>query len=208
MKRPSTSSLAPAVLGSLKPLGEGRPVVRSRSHLVVAVVAMPMLVASMLGSMAAARTDAHRPRCTITGTNGEDHLRGTDGPDVICARGGADRVRAMGGDDVLVLGSGHDRFSAGPGDDRVLAGPGDDFGHGGGGNDRIFLQRGADIVEDWRGVDLLAGGIGDDGLCAYDGKPNAPGDRIRGGPGPDFVGADTADVVRSAKTVLYGGCWD
>lgn len=127
---------------------------------------------------------------------------------MICARGGAVRVRAMGGDDVLVLGPGHDRFSAGPGDDRVLAGPGDDFGSGGGGSDRIFLQRGADIVEDGRGVDLLVGGIGDDGLCAYDGRSNAPSDRIRGGPGPDFVGADVADVVRSARIVLFGGCWD
>jgi Ca2+-binding RTX toxin-like protein len=149
-----------------------------------------------------------RPGCTITGTNAENHLHGTDAPDVICARGGDDRVRGMGGDDVLFLGPGDDTFHGGPGDDRVLAGRGHDFGGGGPGDDRIFLQRGQDIAEDWRGVDLLVGGTGGDALCVYDVRPNAPRDRVRGGPGPDYAGANPGDVVRSAEIVFYGGCWD
>lgn len=149
-----------------------------------------------------------RPACTIRGTRGADRLRGTDGPDVICALGGDDRVRARDGDDVLVLGPGDDAFRAGPGDDLVLAGSGNDFGNGGGGDDRIFLRRGSDITEDWQGVDLVAGGAGDDAMCVYDHDPAAPSDRVRGGPGPDYVGADAGDVVRSVKIVFYGGCWD
>lgn len=182
---------------------------RIRSPLIAATAVLVLVACGLMVSPSASGIAARaRPDCTITGTNGEDHLRGTDGPDVICARGGNDRVRALGGDDVLILGSGHDTFHAGPGDDRVLAGRGNDVGNGNGGDDRIFLQRGADLTEDWRGVDLLVGGIGDDGLCAYDSRPHAPSDQVRGGPGPDYVGADVGDVVRSAKIVLYGGCWD
>jgi Ca2+-binding RTX toxin-like protein len=148
-----------------------------------------------------------RPECTIDGTNGDDRLFGTHGPDVICTRGGDDRVRSRGGDDVLILGAGHDIFDAGPGDDEVFAGSGSDFGNGGGGDDRIYLLAGSDYAEDFRGVDLLVGGVGDDALCVYDANPGALSDRVLGGPGPDYAGADTNDVLRSVGTVFYGG-WD
>lgn len=45
-------------------------------------------------------------------------------------------------------------------------------------------------------------------MCVYDHDPVAPSDRVRGGPGPDCVGADVGDVIRSVKIVFYGGCWD
>jgi Ca2+-binding RTX toxin-like protein len=148
------------------------------------------------------------PACSIAGTNGSDRLVGTSGADVICARGGDDRVFGRGGNDVLVLGPGNDTFSAGPGDDRVFAGPGRDWGNGGSGDDRIFLQRGNDGSENWSGVDLVVGGRGDDDMCAYDHRPNAPIDRVRGGPGPDYAGVNPGDLVRSVRLVFYGGCWD
>ena len=176
----------------------------------VAATTVLVLGSGVLGSGPGAIAIEERPRleCTITGSNQEDHLRGTEGRDVICARGGGDRIRGMGGDDVLILGPGNDVFDAGPGDDRVLGGNGRDFGIGGRGDDRIFLMSGGDIAEDWYGLDLIVGGVGDDLLCVFDGRSKAPSDTALGGPGPDYVGANVEDVVRSADIVFYGGCWD
>lgn len=84
--------------------------------------------------------------CTITGTQGPDHLRGTSSPDVICG---------LGGDDVLIGRGGDDTILGGPGDDRLLGGPGDDELHGG---------PGEDIVSGEDGTDALHGGAGDDRL--------------------------------------------
>ena len=172
----------------------------------------PMLVLATGLSGASASLSATeqpaRPACTITGTGGPDRLQGTDGPDVICARAGNDHVFGKGGDDILLLGRGRDHFSGGGGTDRVIGGSGRDFGFGGGGNDRIFLLRGADVAEDSRGTDVIVGGRGDDLMCVYDGRPAASKDRILGGPGPDYAGADIGDVVRSVEIEFYGGCWD
>lgn len=45
-------------------------------------------------------------------------------------------------------------------------------------------------------------------MCVYDGRPNAPKDRILRGPGPDYAGADLGDVLRSVEIEFYGGCLD
>jgi hypothetical protein len=182
---------------------------RIRSALIAATSVLVLAIGLSSPSASVSATDElASPACTITGTGGPDRLQGTDGPDVICARAGNDHVFGKGGDDVLLLGRGRDHFSGGGGDDRVIGGSGRDAGFGGGGNDRIFLLRGSDLAEDMRGTDLIVGGRGDDLMCVYDGRPNAPKDRILGGPGPDYAGADLGDVVRSVEIEFYGGCWD
>jgi hypothetical protein len=75
--------------------------------------------------------------CTITGTDGADHLRGTRGDDVICGLGGNDVIDARGGDDT-VFGD--------AGDDRLRGGDGDDTLYGGDGEDRLAGDRGEDVL--------------------------------------------------------------
>jgi hemolysin type calcium-binding protein len=83
------------------------------------------------------------PRCTITGTNGDDVLVGTPGRDVICGRGGDDVLFGRGGDDVLRGGPGDDVFKGGAGDDRVVGGAGHDRVARGGAAGMDFQYRNA-----------------------------------------------------------------
>jgi hypothetical protein len=73
--------------------------------------------------------------CTITGTDGADHLRGTNHDDVICGLGGDDVIDARGGDDVVFGDAGNDRIDGGDGDDTLYGGPGTDRLDGGRGSD-------------------------------------------------------------------------
>jgi hypothetical protein len=73
--------------------------------------------------------------CTITGTDGPDHLRGTNHDDVICGLGGDDEIDARGGDDVVFGDAGNDRIDGGDGDDTLYGGPGTDRLDGGPGSD-------------------------------------------------------------------------
>jgi hypothetical protein len=77
--------------------------------------------------------------CTITGTEGDDHLRGTRSRDVICG---------LGGDDVIDAGGGDDAVFGDAGDDRVAGGDGDDTLYGGAGDDRLDGGRGKDVLSD------------------------------------------------------------
>jgi hemolysin type calcium-binding protein len=88
------------------------------------LAALPVLLVIAL-ALAAVPAGA-APRCTITGTNGDDILVGTPGRDVICGRGGDDVLFGRGGDDVLRGGPGDDLFKGGAGDDRVVGGAGHD----------------------------------------------------------------------------------
>ena len=114
---------------------------RHTSAVRLAAAAALVGVAFLTALPAAATPNA---TCTITGTQGPDHLRGTPHKDVICG---------LGGNDVLIGGGGNDTIIGGPGDDRVLGGPGDDILRGG---------PSADIVSGEGGTDALQGGPGDD----------------------------------------------
>lgn len=72
-----------------------------------------------------------QPRCTITGTRGDDVLRGTPGRDLICGLGGNDVLKGRGGADVIF---GHS------GDDRIVGGDGRDIVVGNGGRDQCDLD--------------------------------------------------------------------
>ncbi len=107
---------------------------------------------------AASKSDrSDRPKCTITGTSGDDVLRGTPKADVICGGAGNDRIYGRGGDDILIGGPGNDRIYGGAGDDTLIGeaghdlldgGAGDDLVIGGPGNDRVVSGGGVDTVSD------------------------------------------------------------
>ncbi|MFO1538334.1 MAG: calcium-binding protein [Actinomycetota bacterium] len=146
----------------------------SRS-LVVAVAAGLALVLPALP--AGAQT---APRCTITGTAGNDTLRGTAGNDVLCGLGGNDTITGLGGDDTL------------------LGGPGNDVLDGGLGNDVLDGSTGNDRLTGGDGDDRLAGGDGNDVLVGDLGN-----DRADGGPGTD--GADVTTAGGPVRADLVAG---
>jgi Tol biopolymer transport system component len=155
------------------------------------------------------------PRCTKTGTPGNDTLAGTAGKDVLCGLGGNDRINGGGGNDTIL---------AGPGNDTILAGPGNDILNGGSGTDvasyassatgvRASLTtgfatgEGMDVfsyVENLTGSsandrltgsnvpNVLAGLAGEDTLNTRDGRPN---DVVNGGAGTDTCVRDTGDTA-------------
>ena len=126
------------------------------------------------------------PRCTITGTPGNDVLVGTIARDVICAGRGDDVIRGAGGGDMIAAGAGNDRIHAGRGDDRALGGPGRDAAYGGPGADRLLGERGPDLLAGGRGRDVLKGGVGRDVVFARDGLR----DLVVGGWGADAARVD------------------
>ena len=53
------------------------------------------------------------PRCTVTGTQGNDKLRGTAAKDVICGLAGNDAISGWDGNDILIGGKGDDTLYGG-----------------------------------------------------------------------------------------------
>ncbi|WP_238445912.1 glucoamylase family protein [Salsipaludibacter albus] len=100
--------------------------------------------------------------CTITGTEGDDHLMGTSGDDVICGLGGDDMIVARDGDDILYGDEGDDRLVAGAGDDTLYGGPGDDRLQGADGDDVLSAGDGRDRANGGDGDDHAEGGADDD----------------------------------------------
>ncbi len=90
-----------------------------------------------------------QPRCTATGTPGDDALTGTDGDDVICGLGGDDTLFGLGGADVIYGGSGDDYLEGGPGPDLI---------YGGFNADRLFGNGGPDFVSAGPGADIRCNG--------------------------------------------------
>jgi dipeptidyl aminopeptidase/acylaminoacyl peptidase len=94
---------------------------------------------------------AWAPRCTRTGTPGDDILVGRGGSEVLCGLGGNDVIRGRGGNDLLLGGEGNDTLVGGLGRDRLLGGLGRDtilardgardFLDGGSGTDRALADR-------------------------------------------------------------------
>ena len=97
--------------------------------------------------------NSHPRGCTITGTEGNDHLVGTNEQDVICALGGNDVIRAAGGADVVFADAGADTVAGDAGNDTLYGGEGPDALAGG---------RGWDVLSAGPGDDRLDGGMGDD----------------------------------------------
>ena len=93
------------------------------------------------------------PKCTITGTPGNDRLAGTRSVDVICGMEGDDTIYGYGGRDLIYAGGGADIIYGGTDDDTIFGGPG---------NDLIFGERGHDTLYGGPGEDRLHGGEGDD----------------------------------------------
>ncbi|MBM7509912.1 Ca2+-binding RTX toxin-like protein [Nocardioides salarius] len=127
------------------------------------------------------------PRCTITGTDGDDDLAGTPGDDVICAGAGDDRVRASAGRDLVLAGPGQDRLDHADDpapvrahlDRWLVRGHGDTEVYG------VEELRGTDfddLVLGSRGDEVLVGGGGDDEIDGSLGD-----DELRGGPGRDVA---------------------
>jgi Ca2+-binding RTX toxin-like protein len=142
--------------------------------------------------------------CTVTGTDGEDHLAGTAGNDVICAGAGDDQIVPSAGRDVVIGGPGQDRvdYSTSPEavtyDGRWLV------GRSAGRSEVLSVEAVtgsslADVLRGTTGSDSLGGGPGDDVL-----HPGSwSGNVLDGGPG-----VDTLDLTKSPgglPSIAFGG---
>jgi uncharacterized repeat protein (TIGR01451 family) len=141
--------------------------------------------------------------CTITGTDGNDHIVGTPGDDVICALGGDDHVDGGGGNDVIIGGYGNDTLAGGPGNDTLigdsgLLDSGSDTLDGGPGNDVLYGDSvlGGDNPSDDHNT--LTGDAGNDMLVGGDAV-----NTMHGGDGSDVLLA-SGDPRASVQSVLYG----
>lgn len=106
---------------------------RTAALALCASLALALILVPAFGNAAAPA----QPRCTITGTQGDDMLSGTRGDDTICGLGGDDTIRGLGGVDLLLGGAGADWANGGGGDDIVLGGPGVDRLRGGAGSNVV-----------------------------------------------------------------------
>ncbi len=157
------------------------------------------------------------PRCTITGTQGNDKLRGTAGKDVICGLAGNDTLSGWEGDDILIGGKGGDAMYGGADNDTLNGGPGTDAGSFLGAATAVAASlttnfatgQGSDVfvgIEDLAGTafgdtlegsnsaNVLEGLGGNDALKVREGQDN---DTANGGSGSDTCQRDPGDTVRS-----------
>lgn len=132
-----------------------QPSLRRRARPAVAL-ALGTLGLAVLAVPTGAATKSSTPKCTITGTAGDDTLRGTAKADVICGGAGNDRIYGMGGDDILIGGAGNDRIYGGAGDDVLIGDAGNDTLDGGAGDDTVIGGAGNDRVVSGGGVDRVS----------------------------------------------------
>ena len=132
------------------------------------------------------------PKCTITGTPGDDTLRGTGLHEVICGMDGDDTI--YGGDrgDTIYGGTGNDTIYGGGSDDTIYGGTGNDTIYGRDHYDTIYGGDGGDTIYGGTGNDTIYGERGDDTLYGDEGR-----DKIHGGQGDDIIyGGDGDDTIR------------
>jgi Ca2+-binding RTX toxin-like protein len=121
-----------------------------RPRIIRLIVAGILLCTTMF---IAAPSAPAKPRCTLKGTSGDDHLVDTAGASVICALGGNDIVEAGPQNDVVFGGKGSDRLEGNEGKDVVKGGRGADTivvaegvagdrAFGGPGRDTCYIDRG------------------------------------------------------------------
>ena len=145
------------------------------------------------------------PKCTVTGTSGNDVLRGTSGKDVICGMKGNDRIYGDQGSDMLFGGDGNDTFHGGAGNDSLNGGKGADTVSYSDSDTPVRASvlagfvtgQGSDVLgkmENLTGsahADVLTGSEANNTLRGLGGE-----DTIRGGPGVDsLVGGPDADQM-------------
>jgi Tol biopolymer transport system component len=165
--------------------------------------------------------------CTITGTNGADHLVGTTGNDVICGLGGEDLIAGSGGTDIISGGaSAHDAVSflwapagiharialhAAAQGTEYLSGIEDAYGSPFA--DEIRGDALANIIRGGSGADTIHGGAADDVIRGGPGRDSIRGgigaDHLYGGPdhdtldGRDSKPDDTLDGGSGSDTCLF-----
>jgi Ca2+-binding RTX toxin-like protein len=143
------------------------------------------------GNCSEASGGLHTARC-VDGTDRADRIVGTAARGVIFPGAGDDRVLSRGGDDRIDATYGRDFVDAGPNNDIVHTHANDDVVLGGAGRDFLFPGNGEDQVSGGHGRDWIR--------VAGDGRV----DRVRCGPGRDFVSADRIDHVGpDCETVRY-----
>jgi Ca2+-binding RTX toxin-like protein len=159
-----------------------------RQHRFTAAIAS-LAAGLVLAAVAFAHGDSDMNK--VVGTMDDDTLRGTMSADEIVAKKGNDTLSGLAEDDKLIGGRGGDSLSGGPDDDAVLGGRKPDDSDG----DHMSYT-GDDAHKDPDtpdGKDNLSGGTGDDLLAGGENR-----DRVRGGPGDDFVFAshdNAADTI-------------
>ena len=159
------------------------------------------------------------PRCTVTGTPGNDRLRGTVGEDVICGLAGNDTLSGWDGDDILIGGKGDDAIYGGTDNDTLNGGPGTDtasylgaataveaslttdFATGQGSDVFVGVEdltgtASGDTLEGSNKANVLEGLGGNDVLKVRDGRDN---DTADGGTGSDACLRDPGDTARSCS---------
>jgi hypothetical protein len=126
----------------------------------------------------------------VHGSDLRDGIVGTNDRDVIFPGAGDDRVWGRAGDDRIDTGFGRDFVDAGSENDIVYTQGNDDRLYGGRGTDYLTAGNGEDVVDGGPGRDWIFV-AGDDRV-----------DRVRCGPGKDFVLADRVDrVATDCETV-------
>ncbi|WP_413431152.1 beta-propeller fold lactonase family protein [Crateriforma spongiae] len=133
----------------------------------------------------------------IYGDVGNDTIMGSDAIDTIDGGDGNDVLGGMGGPDIILGGDGDDLIEGGDGDDRLDGGDGDDAISGGEGGDSIVGGLGEDRVDGGAGDDLIFGDLADDStgvlVPVNGGQPEFLRDFLRGGPGVDFINAQSGN---------------
>lgn len=172
--------------------------VRRSPLALLAPLAALAIATSLPATAAAAPTCAEGPQTvgdTIVGTPCPDTIRAPREITTVYGEGGDDTLYGQRGNDTLYGGEGGDRLYGGVGDDHLRGGPGDDLLSGGFGADSLDGEEGSDYVRGDATIDYIGdtGSTGTDtlsfatgatpgfpnegGIVAYEGFPNATGER-------------------------------
>lgn len=166
------------------------------------VMSLICLLALGAEVQSASAVTPQKPKCTITGTAGDDNLTGTARNDVICG---------LGGNDLIKGGSGNDKIYGGAGYDKIFGGAGADTIYGEAGNDSLIGDSQADLIDGGAGKDQIFGGSGSDNLLGQDQDDFIRGedgnDKISGGAGNDMIsggkGKDSVATDRGNETCAW-----
>jgi len=186
--------------------------ISTRQPAIRSLAGVALGLAVLLPSSAALAAPPAAPKCTITGTAGNDILNGTVGNDVICGLGGNDRINGLAGNDTIIGGTGSDIITGGPGNDAINGGTGNDTVNGGTGNDTIAGEAGNDTIVGATGNDAVNGGSGNDTVNGGTGNDTVNGetgnDTINGGDGTDaLTGGTERDIIsgEAGNDTINGG---
>jgi len=120
---------------------------------------------------------------TISGTNGNDHLKGTNKGDIIKGLAGDDCIKGRNGNDDIFGDAGNDKLYGDSGNDDLYGGSGNDTLYGGNGNDTLNGNGGSNSLFGGNGNDVLGGDISQ--MLAA--KANGGTNSFDGGKGSDTL---------------------